>query len=187
MSLKDEIAVSAKERDGYCMCGCGKKTRISGVTRRDRGDIKGYPVRYVYGHNAKDPRWRARVGEWTHKANWQGGRIAHQGYVLRHRKTFTAEDVKILGPMFTAYHKNGRYILEHRALVALREGRVLDSDEYVRHLDGNRKNNSSDNLLLGTAKDNTGDHESLRRDNIRLRGIVSALREEVKRHKEGAR
>lgn len=182
MSLKDEIAMPAKERNGFCMCGCGQKTPIATKTRKGRGDIKGYPVRYIYGHNTKDPRWRARVAEWTRETNWAGGHIEHNGYILRHWRTFSPKERKILGSMFLKYHKNGKYILEHRAIVALREGRELQSDEFVRHLDGNRKNNSPNNLLLGTPKDNTGDHESLRKENILLRQKIAKLEKRIKKH-----
>ena len=40
-------------RRGICACGCGQPTEISTRNRRDRGVIKGEPLRYVAGHNAK--------------------------------------------------------------------------------------------------------------------------------------
>lgn len=38
---------------GYCHCGCGEKTDISPRTRGARGNVKGQPLFYVNGHNAK--------------------------------------------------------------------------------------------------------------------------------------
>lgn len=35
---------------GTCHCGCGAKTRISPNTNRERGWVKGQPVRYIRGH-----------------------------------------------------------------------------------------------------------------------------------------
>lgn len=41
---------SSRNQDGYCLCGCGKKTEIAKVTRADRGYVKGQPKSYVRGH-----------------------------------------------------------------------------------------------------------------------------------------
>ena len=38
---------------GYCQCGCGKPVPASKVTRRDRGIVKGGPIRYLRGHQPK--------------------------------------------------------------------------------------------------------------------------------------
>ena len=71
------------------------------------------------------------------------------------------------------------YILEHRAVVALREGRPLNQKEIVRHLDGNRSNNQSSNLLLGTSRDNFLDHDMARREVMRLKEENKALKQEL--------
>lgn len=38
---------------GYCHCGCGQRTRIAPVTRKDTGDLKGEPKRFLYGHASR--------------------------------------------------------------------------------------------------------------------------------------
>lgn len=38
---------------GYCHCGCGEKTRIAASSNRRRGVVKGEPVRFIHGHNAR--------------------------------------------------------------------------------------------------------------------------------------
>lgn len=38
---------------GYCHCGCGQKTPIAMRNRKDKGWIKGEPLKYVNGHNSK--------------------------------------------------------------------------------------------------------------------------------------
>lgn len=38
---------------GYCHCGCGRKTNIATHTNIKRGSVKGKPVRYISGHNAR--------------------------------------------------------------------------------------------------------------------------------------
>lgn len=169
--------VKAKERTGFCLCGCGKKTPLAKVTRNERGDVRGYPVRYLYGHNTKDPEWRKGVPLWTRKTNWNGGKTIHQGYVLRHKRTFTKKQYEFLKPMFLKYNKRGVYVPEHRALMALKENRLLLSNEFVRHLDGNRSNNSKKNLLLGTAKDNYLDHDTARKEVIRLKNENGKLKD----------
>lgn len=178
--MERDDRINAEERTGYCLCGCGQKTPLSKIDRKERGDKKGFPVRYIRGHNTKVEEWRNRVSEWTSPANYKGGRSKHKGYIIRHRKSFTSDELIILEPMFERRRRG--YVLEHRAIVAIREGRTLQSDEFVRHLDGNRSNNSSENLVLGTAKDNFNDHDSARKEvmrlkaeNKRLRKIISEL------------
>ena len=109
------------------------------------------------------------------KANWKNGRTVHQGYILRHKDSFSKKEYEFLQPMFLK-HNRGIYIHEHRALVALREKRVLSSNEFVRHLDGNRGNNSLKNLLVGSCKDNFLDHDSARKEVMRLRNENNALK-----------
>lgn len=38
---------------GYCHCGCGQKTPIAKATNKQRGKVKGEPMRYINGHNAR--------------------------------------------------------------------------------------------------------------------------------------
>lgn len=44
---------------GLCMCGCGEPAPLAPTTRRDRGQVRGEPVKYIHGHkNAKPQAWR---------------------------------------------------------------------------------------------------------------------------------
>ena len=45
-----------------CECGCGKPTAVAQMTRTKIGHIKGQPLRFINGHNARQP-WRDRF--WT--------------------------------------------------------------------------------------------------------------------------
>jgi hypothetical protein len=45
-------------------------------------------------------------------------------------------------------HKGNGVVYYHRHLVSLREGRWLEKSEHIHHKDGNRSNNSLDNLEL---------------------------------------
>lgn len=108
--------------------------------------------------------------------NWKGGTTNSKGYRLIHKKCIKEKDWAILSPMITYA---GRYIPEHRMVVALREGRTLGSDDIVRHMDGNKLNNSSGNLLLGTKKDNYNDHDSARKEVMYLKWLLAEYDKKV--------
>ena len=40
---------------GYCYCGCGQLAPIAKMTRTERGQVKGQPIRFISGHNKS---WR---------------------------------------------------------------------------------------------------------------------------------
>ena len=40
---------------GYCLCGCGQRTKPYRSSDRTRGLIKGEPRRYLRGHNRRKP------------------------------------------------------------------------------------------------------------------------------------
>jgi hypothetical protein len=68
--------------------------------------------------------------------NWKGGRIKNfNGYVA------------IRLPDHPNAMPNG-YILEHRLVMEGKLGRYLESHEIVHHIDGNKTNNSPDNLAV---------------------------------------
>jgi hypothetical protein len=45
---------------GFCLCGCGEKTRTAPQTHRGKGWVKGEPLRYAYGHSKRSllPEYR---------------------------------------------------------------------------------------------------------------------------------
>jgi len=52
---------------GYCQCGCGSNTKPASETNHRTGSKKGYPLRFIHGHN---------------RANYKNGRTNHiAGYV----------------------------------------------------------------------------------------------------------
>ena len=100
--------------DGFCKCGCGENPPLATRNRRDRGWIKGQPLRYAYGHQA-----RGKLN-----GNWKGGVIQDPvGYVWVHfiehpkanscgyikRATIVAEGIlgKPLPDKAVVHHVNG--------------------------------------------------------------------------------
>lgn len=70
------------------------------------------------------------------KHNWKGGRVIDsQGYVRIYKPDHPRAMVS-------------KYVFEHRLVMERNLGRMLDSKEVVHHLDGNKKNNDIENLIL---------------------------------------
>jgi len=59
------------------------------------------------------------------------------------------------------YQGNGKYQLEHRYMVEKFLGRKLSSNEKVHHIDGDRLNNSIENLILCSQSEHIKLHFSL--------------------------
>lgn len=67
---------------------------------------------------------------------WKGGfRLDKDGYI----RTYAPDH---------PWPRRGKYIHEHVRVMEIHLGRKLKSDESVHHIDGNKLNNSLDNLLL---------------------------------------
>ncbi len=78
--------------------------------------------------------------------NWKGGRRKHaSGYV-----EVKCEDHPRVN--------SAGYVLEHRLVMEKYLGRLLEKDEVVHHIDGNRTNNSIDNLDVMTKSEHSAIH-----------------------------
>lgn len=69
---------------GYCHCGCGQRTTVPTKSSRSCGRVKGAPMRFVSGHNARRPiagRFWNRVAIGTLSDCWLWlGSLGTQGY-----------------------------------------------------------------------------------------------------------
>lgn len=102
----------------------------------------------------------SRLGE-------RGRHINSGGYILRSMNTFSDQERKVLDPMIEGHWRE--HILEHRAVVALSLNRPLEEYEVVHHKDGNKLNNSIQNLELASRKDHTQDHAAVLQELKQLR------------------
>ncbi len=91
-----------------------------------------------------EKREPAKTGEEHH--SWKGGRyINDQGYVMVHL------------PNNPHSYSNG-WALEHRVIASKKLGRKLKTSEQVHHIDGNKQNNSPNNLIILTCPQHTRLH-----------------------------
>jgi len=45
--------VEARQRDGFCWCGCGGKTNVAKKSDKYKGNVKGQPIRFIAGHQRR--------------------------------------------------------------------------------------------------------------------------------------
>lgn len=130
--MVEEDTLSQDKR--LCECGCGEE-----VTSFNHQTWPRTPSRFKRGHR------RAKY----HYQWWKGGIVIDSGGYRR---------------VFMPSHPNTNsrgYILEHVLVMTEMLGRPLQSGEVVHHKDGNRLNNSKDNLRLMTRSQHTSHHRYL--------------------------
>ena len=78
-----------------------------------------------------------QIGQWTKEKNpkWNNGKTTFNGYIA------------IFQPDHPNCNKRG-YVYEHRLVMEKHLGRYLKKKEVVHHIDGNKKNNDINNLML---------------------------------------
>lgn len=51
--VKWQLLSEGPNPSGMCLCGCGERTPTATRNRRETGDVKGYPKRYVHNHHTR--------------------------------------------------------------------------------------------------------------------------------------
>lgn len=116
--------------------------------------------------------------KWLRDQPGFGVNTGYDGYIQKHIDTFSRDEITILKDMF----KKWRYVLEHRAVMALHLGRPLNEGEMVHHLDGNRSNNKLENLrLLKVSQHHKGHGDDFYQPYQEALVIIQSLREIIAR------
>lgn len=85
---------------------------------------------------------------------WNGGKaFSSHGYIQDHMPSHP-------------YCDDRGYVYEHRLVIEKHLGRYLSTNEVVHHIDGNKSNNSLENLRLMTNEDHSRFHNNLRRKRV---------------------
>ena len=121
---------------GLCMCGCGQPVPRATADKPTRGYRKGDFVTYLSGHATKTG---------SGNPGWKGGRTIRWGYAYAVAHGHPKAD------------KDG-YVLEHRLVVEKREGRFLERDEHVHHINRNKLDNRPENLMIMSKHDHHMEH-----------------------------
>jgi hypothetical protein len=76
-----DLALSSRcpRRSRLCECGCGQETPLASKTQTSKGWVKGCPVRFVSGHQARTQQARASRDPATGCLLWRG-RLTDDGY-----------------------------------------------------------------------------------------------------------
>ena len=145
--------------------GCGKERWVALV--------KGKP------RNTRCLSCRFRLNTKEKNPYWKGGKIKDdRGYI--YLKLY--ED----NPYYSMAHISGRYLQEHRLVMAQSLGRCLKKDEIVHHKNGDKSDNRLENLELMTKGKHIVEHGKGYSDGY-AKGLtdgkdkqIEALRKEIK-------
>jgi hypothetical protein len=112
-------------REGLCQCGCGEKTRIADRSNKEKGWVKGSPLRFVNHHQCRG----------SNHGHWKGGLHKQAGYVfvkqLDHPKAGTSGYVQV-------------HVLEAERVL----GKYLPENAVIHHANEIKDDNDPSNLVI---------------------------------------
>lgn len=126
-----------------CECGCGHPTRIAPVNDRSKGWIKGQPLKFIKGHNMAQACA-------IKSASAVGNRyLSTHGYVV----VTTGPRRRQYEHILVAERAIGRHLRNF--------GRGNPKTEVVHHINGDKTDNRSNNLLVCTHEYHVSLHHRL--------------------------
>lgn len=124
---------------GYCLCGCGQRTKLMKKNHAPRGLIAWEPYKYVHGHNSNgetNPNWKG--GETMHPAGYKQilmpdhpRAISTAGYVFEHILIAEKALGKYLPPGAVVHHHSPTQLVicEDQAYHMLLHKRMRDRSQ----------------------------------------------------------
>lgn len=136
--ITSELEAIGGRRMVLCLCDCGKehKARLSHV----RANL-------IKSCGCLFKEWTMNQPKMENSKSWKGGRYIDAGYVM------------IYMPEHPRSKSNG-YVREHTVVMEQKLNRSLLLEENVHHKDGNKTNNSPDNLELWSTSQPSGQRVS---------------------------
>lgn len=105
-------------------------------------------------------------------SNWKGGRIVGTyGYIYLYRPGHP-------------HASSNNYVAEHRLVMEEKIGRYLEPNEAVHHIDGDKSNNSIENLALVTRRAHMMLHKQQLRDMLAMQVKIRELEERVEKYEK---
>lgn len=127
---------------GYCQCGCGQKTNLAPQTDRQKGWIRGEPMRYVAGH--------ARKGQFIERDLWSNVDVGDPDSCWDWKG-------KINGSGYGYIVTGGRAQFVHRLAWELANNQEIPKGMVILHLCDRPRCTNPAHLRLGTYSDNMQD------------------------------